>query len=148
MGLIAPWHVGSSWARDWTCVSCIGRWSLHYWTTREAECLCVSYKYFLIKKFKISTSKVCVRPFRSLQMSSYVTVEGHFDPAPSRGGGKLCLLAPTYLARVFQHFCRASVSIPWKLAGHSAETGRLVMLGLMLFTGKEWFISLSKSSAL
>ena len=27
---------GSSWARDWTCTSCIGRWTLHHWTTREA----------------------------------------------------------------------------------------------------------------
>ena len=24
-GLVAPWHVGSSWTRDQTCVSCIGR---------------------------------------------------------------------------------------------------------------------------
>ena len=28
--------VGSSWIRDRTCVSCIGRWILYHWTTREA----------------------------------------------------------------------------------------------------------------
>ena len=34
-GLIALWHVGSSWIRDWTHVSCIGRRILHQWATRE-----------------------------------------------------------------------------------------------------------------
>ena len=28
---------GSSQPRDWTHVSCIGRWILHHWTTREAH---------------------------------------------------------------------------------------------------------------
>ena len=27
----------SSWLRDWTCVSCIGRWILHHWATWEAH---------------------------------------------------------------------------------------------------------------
>ena len=27
---------GSSWPTDWTCVSCIGRWILYYWATRES----------------------------------------------------------------------------------------------------------------
>ena len=27
---------GSSWLRDWTCISCISRWTLYYWATREA----------------------------------------------------------------------------------------------------------------
>ena len=34
-GLVAPWHVGSSWIRDQTSVPCIGRWILNHWTTRE-----------------------------------------------------------------------------------------------------------------
>ena len=34
MYLAAPWHMGSSWARDGTCVPCIGRWILYRWTTR------------------------------------------------------------------------------------------------------------------
>ena len=29
----------SSWLRDWTCVSCIGRWILYHWATREAQSL-------------------------------------------------------------------------------------------------------------
>ena len=29
--LVAPWHVGSSWIRDWTCVSCTGSWILYHW---------------------------------------------------------------------------------------------------------------------
>ena len=35
MGLVAPQHVESSWTRDRTCVTCIGRWVLIYWTIRE-----------------------------------------------------------------------------------------------------------------
>ena len=30
MGLVAPWHVGSSQIRDQTCVSCIGKWILYH----------------------------------------------------------------------------------------------------------------------
>ena len=36
-GLVAPRHVGSSWFRDRTRVSCIGRRILYYWATREAH---------------------------------------------------------------------------------------------------------------
>ena len=36
MGLIAPRHVGSSWARARTCVSCIGRRIPNHCATREA----------------------------------------------------------------------------------------------------------------
>ena len=36
MGLVALRHVESSQTRDWTCVSCIGRWSLYHGTTRDA----------------------------------------------------------------------------------------------------------------
>ena len=35
MGLVAPWHVESSWTRDWPSLSCTGRQILNYWTTRE-----------------------------------------------------------------------------------------------------------------
>ena len=35
-GLAAPWHVGSSWIRDRTCVSCFGRQILYPRATREA----------------------------------------------------------------------------------------------------------------
>ena len=36
MGLVAPWHVGSSQIRDQTCVPCIARQILNHWTIREA----------------------------------------------------------------------------------------------------------------
>ena len=36
MNLVTPWHVGSSWIRDPTCVSSIGRWILYHWAIREA----------------------------------------------------------------------------------------------------------------
>ena len=31
---------GISWPRDWTRVSCLGRWILYHWTTWEAPVLC------------------------------------------------------------------------------------------------------------
>ena len=34
-GLVALWHVESSWTRNRTYVSCIGRWILNHCTTRE-----------------------------------------------------------------------------------------------------------------
>ena len=34
-GLVAPWHVGSSWTRNQTCVPCMGRQILNHWTIRE-----------------------------------------------------------------------------------------------------------------
>ena len=37
-GFAAPPQVGSSWFRDWTCVSCTGRWILSHWAPREALC--------------------------------------------------------------------------------------------------------------
>ena len=35
-GLVDPQHVGSSQTRDWTYVSCIGRWILYHRATRGA----------------------------------------------------------------------------------------------------------------
>ena len=37
MGLVAPWHVGSSLTRARTCVPCIGRWILNHCATGEAQ---------------------------------------------------------------------------------------------------------------
>ena len=37
MGLVAPWHVGSSGARARTRVPCIGRWILNHCATREIQ---------------------------------------------------------------------------------------------------------------
>ena len=36
LDLVALWHVESSWIRDWTLISCIGRQILYHWATREA----------------------------------------------------------------------------------------------------------------
>ena len=41
-GLAASRHVGSSWTRDWTCVSWISRWIPYHWATREAPNICLS----------------------------------------------------------------------------------------------------------
>ena len=34
MGLVAQWHMGSSWTRVRTLVPCIGKTILNHWTTR------------------------------------------------------------------------------------------------------------------
>ena len=34
--VVIPSSRGSSQPRDWTCISCIGRWILYYWATKEA----------------------------------------------------------------------------------------------------------------
>ena len=36
MGLVFPWHMGSSRIRAWTRVFCPGRWTLYHWAFREA----------------------------------------------------------------------------------------------------------------
>ena len=38
-GLVASWHVGSSWTRDHTDVPYIGRQIINHWTTREAPAM-------------------------------------------------------------------------------------------------------------
>ena len=35
-GLVGSWCVGSSWIRDQTHISCVGRWILYHCTTRKA----------------------------------------------------------------------------------------------------------------
>ena len=44
-GLVAPWHVGSSWTKARTCVPCIGRRILNHCTTREAP----SHTVFILR---------------------------------------------------------------------------------------------------
>ena len=45
MGLVALQSVGSSWARERTCLLCAGGWIPNHWTTREApQKICLSPK--------------------------------------------------------------------------------------------------------
>ena len=39
-GSATPWHVGSSWTRDQTCVPFIGRQTVYHWAVREALGFC------------------------------------------------------------------------------------------------------------
>ena len=45
-GLFASQHVGSSWVRDWTHVTCTGRHILYHWTTRKTLFCFVSFFFF------------------------------------------------------------------------------------------------------
>ena len=40
MGLVAPWHVGSSRTRARTCVPCIGRWILNHCAPGKSQFIC------------------------------------------------------------------------------------------------------------
>ena len=64
MGLVAPWHVGSSRTRAQTRVSCIGRQSLNHCATREA----LAHKILL---FVIECSYV----FKVLSSFLYILLE-------------------------------------------------------------------------
>ena len=50
-GLAALRHLGSSWTRDRTHVSCIGRQILYHWTTREAP----SSIFFFLNNIKLDS---------------------------------------------------------------------------------------------
>ena len=50
---------GSSWPRDWTCISCIGRRVLYHWATREPIC-----NIRLDESLSVSSKKVS-SPFHS-----------------------------------------------------------------------------------
>ena len=47
-GLVVPWHTGSLWTRDQTCVPCTGRKILNHQTTREVPKYAV-YSYQNVK---------------------------------------------------------------------------------------------------
>ena len=50
LGLVAPWYVQSSWTRDWTNGSCIGRWTLNT-EPPEKPCESLLNKGFLQARF-------------------------------------------------------------------------------------------------
>ena len=41
-----PFSRGSSWPRDQTCISCIGKWIPYQWTTREVP----EHPYFILRR--------------------------------------------------------------------------------------------------
>ena len=48
-GLAAAWHVGSSWSRDQTHVSCIGRQIPNHWTTGKSS-FCLSFLRLVFRR--------------------------------------------------------------------------------------------------
>ena len=62
---------GSSWSRDQTCISCIDRWVLYHWATREAHFTYSSvYMSILIFQF------ISVTQFRWKKMFIYLVALG------------------------------------------------------------------------
>ena len=50
---------GSSWIRDWTCISCFGKWILYHWATWKALVL---HNYFVVNT---GTSRIDVAVVQS-----------------------------------------------------------------------------------
>ena len=65
-GLVAPWHVRSSWTRDRTCGPCTGKWALNPWTSREAPASLNSLVTLLIPQGLFCSSSVSSAPFFSI----------------------------------------------------------------------------------
>ena len=69
LGLDTPGLVESSWTRDWTCVSCIGRWILIHCTTRKVQeknfsCLAINVNFISQKqssKFDTLYDSFCMK---------------------------------------------------------------------------------------
>ena len=69
MSFVAPQHVWSSWIRNWTCVSCIGRWILSHWDSRELPLM--SFMLFKGESFLKSIFQM-QRPASKIILKVYV----------------------------------------------------------------------------
>ena len=106
--------VGSSWIKDPTHVSCIGRWILYHWATREAsvytECVSPSFVSCLLDSQGSSTrSSLASAPFSRAILFCHTTGHSWTPLAPS-----LCLLAffPAGHIPVLSPFCSLSHQAP------------------------------------
>ena len=65
---------GSSRSRDWTCVSCIGRWILYHWAIQEAQCLVITIQN--LASYCISIGFPCLLPVPLQLTEPLVPCEG------------------------------------------------------------------------
>ena len=72
MGLVAPWHVGSSQTKDRTCVSCIGRWILIHCATREVPIILFLLSVILKGKRKAARVLSLISSVLGLSCSKYL----------------------------------------------------------------------------
>ena len=66
MGLVVPWHVGSSWTRDQTRVPCIGRQILNHSDTKEVPWACSNFEV----AFSSPSSQESLRSAYSILLSA------------------------------------------------------------------------------
>ena len=104
MGLVALRHVGSSWIRDRTRVSCIGGWILYHWAIREAPGQFLikfnvhfSYDYFLDKS--IRNIKTCVHT----KICTWIYISTSFSVAKSWNQSKYQLTDEPKNIAVFRY---------------------------------------------
>ena len=95
-GVAISYSRGSSQPRDWTQVSCTGRWILYFWATREAffHCCCsvakscwlcatpwtVAHQTSL--SFAISLSLLKLMSIESVMPSNHLILSPHFSSCP------------------------------------------------------------------
>ena len=74
MGLVAPWHVGSSQTRARTRVPCIGRQILNHCATREAQDSQFLYILILSMKIKLQIGVSIIKHFGPQTLTTVVCV--------------------------------------------------------------------------
>ena len=104
MGLVAPWHMESSWTRDWTHVPCIDRWFLNYWIIRKSYSKV--YKLYICHSLASSNTTLIWIQCRNLTI-----VYLHF----------LFFSAISFIH--FWHMCiRPEIPNPWALLGTESHS--------------------------
>ena len=88
MGLLASWHVESSWTRDRTHVPCIGRWILPHCATRQVQ------RQTCMKPYVSTTHiQLFATPWNSMEYSPWSS------PGQNTGAGSLSLLQGIFLTQ-------------------------------------------------
>ena len=131
MGLVVPWHVGSSWTRDWIRVSCIDRWILYHWATREAlKCVLKSPK-------SGSPPESCLLYLPQMHHASYSKVQSTISARRSRLPGQTHGHGRTHVAA--QTTCPFSLGTTspgeWPCLGHLCTPSQC------LARGRQWIHS-------
>ena len=133
MSLVAPQHVGSSWTRDQTHVSCIGGWILYHCATREVLYLNSKQCWNLVSdgcKLTCLPTWMCSWICESMKVVGFRTVLCCIELSMSNRLSNVkdvlwitktvLKIAPTNL----EYTSKKAVSLPWKSVSASNTSER------------------------
>ena len=95
---------GSSWPRDQTHISCIGRWILYHWATGEALYLTYTHRKLKYDQFLWTTYKDVAAIYYSIPEHSLVEVVCPMRRANLYFSGPLFLLMSWHVQRCYSFF--------------------------------------------